>query len=83
MNASFKAKGQNARQRILECIIKNLEEKGYAPSIRELGEMVGLKSPSSIHKHLLKMNNEGMIVYETDKQRAISVPGYKFVKVVD
>lgn len=83
MNKSFKARGQMIRQRMLECIIKNLEEKGYAPSIRELGEMVGLKSPSSVHKHLLKLHDEGLIVYETDKQRAISVPGYKFVKVVD
>lgn len=83
MNESFKTRGQMVRQRMLDCIIKNLEEKGYAPSIRELGEMVGLKSPSSVHTHLLRMHDEGLIVYETDKQRAISVPGYKFVKVVD
>ena len=42
--------------------------------------MTGLKSTSSIHSHLTRMNDLGMIEVEMDKPRAIRVPGYKFVK---
>ena len=83
MDKTAKRKGTEVRKKMLDCIISYIEEKGYAPSVRELGEMVGLKSTSSIHAHLLKMNEEGVIVSEIDKPRAIKVVGYKFVKESD
>ena len=80
MDINTKKHGDKVRQNILNCIISHIEEKGYAPTVRELCEMTGLKSTSSIHAHLTRMNDLGMIEVEMDKPRAIRVPGYKFVK---
>lgn len=70
------------KQKILEFIISYIQLHGYPPTVREVGDGVGLKSKSSVHAHLLRMLNDGMI--ETDagngSPRAIRVPGYKFVK---
>ena len=83
MRENSKSRGNKVRQKMLDCIIKHIEEKGQAPSVRELCEMVGLKSTSSVHAHLLRMNDDGLIVSEMDKPRAIKVVGYKFVKESD
>jgi len=37
------------RMRILECIAHAVAERGYPPSVREIGEVVGLASPSAVH----------------------------------
>lgn len=77
-----KSTGIKQREKILQYIIDYIQEHGYSPSIREICEGVGLKSTSSVHSHLVRMEKEGMI--ETDvglgTARAIRVPGYKFVK---
>lgn len=74
--------GENIRDRILNAIIGYVKEHGYSPSVREIGEMVGLKSTSSVQTHLKKMMDSGML--ETDAEfstpRAIRIPGYEFVK---
>ena len=74
--------GENIRDRILDAIIGYVKEHGYSPSVREIGEMVGLKSTSSVQTHLKKMMDSGML--ETDAEfstpRAIRIPGYEFVK---
>ena len=75
--------GIEVRQKILDMIIKYIECHGYPPTVREIGESVGLASTSSVNNHIGKMMNSGML--ETDVQvpgspRAIRVPGYKFVK---
>lgn len=74
--------GENIRDRILDSIIGYVKEHGYSPSVREIGEMVGLKSTSSVQTHLKKMMDSGML--ETDAEfstpRAIRIPGYEFVK---
>lgn len=75
-------KGRQKRKEILEAIILYIQEHGYAPTVREIGEMVGLKSASSVQRHLDRMLADGMI--ETDagvgSPRAIRVPGYEFRK---
>ena len=67
---------------ILNCIIGYMQEHGYAPTVREIGDRVGLRSSSSVHRYLVEMRDSGMI--ETDVKegfkRAIRVPGYAFVK---
>ena len=83
MNISKKKHGELVRENILNCIIAYIQDKGYAPTVRELCEMTGLKSTSSVHSHLLRMNNLGMIEVEIDKPRAIRIPGYKFIKESD
>ena len=83
MDKSLINKGENTRQKILQAIIQYFEEHGYAPSIRELCEMTGLKSTSSVHAHVIKMIECGML--ETDCEvgasRALRVPNYKFMKI--
>lgn len=75
--------GKKVRERILESIISYIETHGYPPTVREISDMVGLKSTSSTQSHLKRMAIEGMI--ETDapdsSPRAIRVPGYKFMKI--
>lgn len=75
-------KGRQKRKEILEAIISYIQEHGYAPTVREIGEMVGLKSSSSVQSHLDRMLADGMI--ETDagvgSPRAIRVPGYELRK---
>lgn len=84
MNTQSNAiKGEQKRQEILEMIIQYIEEHGYQPTIREIGDAVGLSSTNSVVSHIHKMIKSGML--ETDAEipgssRAIRVPGYKFVK---
>ncbi len=62
------------RQRqILEHIKKNLSEKGYPPSVREIGQAVGLASSSTVHGHLAKLEEKGYIRRDPTKPRAIEM----------
>ena len=74
--------GEQVRERIVEAIKSYIQEHGYPPTVREIGEMVGLKSTSSVQSHLTRLLSEGKL--ETDagpsSPRAIRVPGYKYVK---
>lgn len=49
------------RKAIMDYIIKEVDEKGYPPSVREIGEAVGLKSSSTVHSHLSRLEREGYI----------------------
>jgi repressor LexA len=63
-----------ARQRqILECIDASMRERGYPPSVREIGEAVGLTSPSTVHNHLNTLQRLGYIRRDPTKPRAIEV----------
>lgn len=75
--------GKQKREEILVSIVGYIRRYGYPPTVREIGELVGLRSSSTVQIHLTKMIDEGII--ETDAEgcsRAIRVPGYKFVKEV-
>ncbi len=62
------------RQReILEVIEHHLREHGYPPSVREIGEAVGLTSPSTVHNHLLTLQRLGYLRRDPTKPRAIEV----------
>ena len=61
--------------RIYETIVRMIQEQGYAPSVREIGEAVGLKSPSTVHFHLKKLEEAGLIEKGACKGRAIVVSG--------
>lgn len=52
-------------------IVKCTKEQGYPPSVREIGEAVGLKSPSTVHFHLKKLQEEGYIDKGAGKGRAL------------
>jgi repressor LexA len=63
-----------SRQRqILEFIDQQSRERGYPPSVREIGEAVGLTSPSSVHAHLNSLQRMGFLRRDPTKPRAIEV----------
>ena len=61
------------QQQIYDYIVSFSEEHGYPPSVREIGEYVGLKSPSTVHFHLKGLENAGLITKAEGKTRAITV----------
>ena len=62
------------RQReILECIETAMRERGYPPSVREIGEAVGLSSSSTVHAHLSTLQRLGFLRRDPTKPRAIEV----------
>jgi repressor LexA len=63
-----------ARQRdILEMIEQHTRDRGYPPSVREIGEAVGLTSPSTVHNHLASLQRLGFLRRDPTKPRAIEV----------
>lgn len=61
------------QQEILNYIKKEVQKKGYPPSVREIGEAVGLSSSSSVHAHLEKLEEMGYLRRDPTKPRAIEV----------
>lgn len=61
------------QKQILNCITEKIERDGFPPSVRELCAATGLKSPSSVHSHLKKLEMLGYLSKETNKTRAIRV----------
>ncbi len=62
------------RQRtILECIEQSMRDRGYPPSVREIGEAVGLSSSSTVHSHLKSLQKQGYLRRDPTKPRAIEV----------
>jgi repressor LexA len=62
------------RQRgILEFIESSQRERGYPPSVREIGAAVGLTSPSTVHSHLARLQDMGYLRRDPSKPRAIEV----------
>lgn len=62
----------NKREKaILKFIEKQVEEKGYAPSVREIGKAVGLKSTATVHGYLAKLSEKGYIKKEDQKGRTL------------
>lgn len=62
------------RQRqILHVIEKSMQDRGYPPSVREIGEAVGLNSPSTVHNHLSTLQKMGFLRRDPTKPRAIEV----------
>ena len=62
------------RQRgILDFIVANMRERGYPPSVREIGEAVGLSSSATVHNHLAALQKLGYLRRDPTKPRAIEV----------
>jgi repressor LexA len=62
------------RQRqILEIIESYMRDRGYPPSVRDIGEAVGLTSPSTVHTHLKALQRHGYLRRDPTKPRAIEV----------
>ena len=61
------------QQQILEYVKSEVREKGYPPSVREICEAVGLKSTSTVHGHLARLEKKGLIRRDPTKPRAIEI----------
>jgi repressor LexA len=61
------------RREILDFIAEQLRERGYPPSVREIGEAVGLTSSSTVHTHLTTLQRQGYLKRDPTKPRAIVV----------
>jgi len=58
---------------ILAMIKKNIKQKGYPPSVREIGQAVGLSSSSTVHAYLKKLEAKGYLRRDATKPRAMEV----------
>lgn len=62
------------QQKIYDYIADAIETKGYPPSVREIGEAVGLKSPSTVHFHIKHLEELGVLCKDGRKGRALTLP---------
>ncbi|MFC3801261.1 transcriptional repressor LexA [Cohnella sp. GCM10012308] len=67
------SKMSNRQSAILEFIKNEVKDKGYPPSVREIGEAVGLASSSTVHGHLDRLEKKGLIRRDPTKPRAIEI----------
>ncbi|HET7397990.1 MAG TPA: transcriptional repressor LexA [Intrasporangium sp.] len=85
-----KGDGLTVRQRrVLEVIRNSVDRRGYPPSMREIGEAVGLASPSSVAHQLTALERKGYLRRDPNRPRALEVvspdagtPGYRATKAV-
>ena len=67
-------KGLTKRQReILGYVMDSMQERGYPPSVREIGAALGLTSSSTVHSHLAALEKKGFIHRDPSKPRAIEI----------
>jgi repressor LexA len=61
------------QQRILDVIAETVRERGYPPTVREIGEAVGLTSSSSVHAQLANLERAGYLRKDPTKPRAMTL----------
>lgn len=61
------------QQRILDVIAETVRERGYPPTVREIGEAVGLTSSSSVHAQLANLERMGLLHKDPTKPRAMTL----------
>lgn len=77
----FPGNGDMRKDRIMSFITSFLQEKGYCPSIREIGKGVGMKSPSLVYACMQELAGEGRIIFSRgmNEPRAYRVAGCTFI----
>ena len=68
------ARTSNKREQILNFLTQFMNEHGYAPTVREICNAVGLQSTATVHYHLNALRDAGLIEVDEMKKRAISLP---------
>jgi repressor LexA len=63
------------QQEIFDFLVEYVERCGYPPTVREIGEAVGLASPSTVHAHLANLERAGLLRRDPTKPRALEVLG--------
>ncbi|MDI9497808.1 MAG: transcriptional repressor LexA [Bacillota bacterium] len=64
---------QETSDRVYRFIVDYIDENGYAPSVRDICEGVGIGSTSTVHAHLKRLEADGRLTYEAGKRRAITL----------
>ena len=65
------------QQEIWQFLAAYVDEHGYPPTVREIGDAVGLASPSTVHAHLANLERAGLLRRDPTKPRAIELVGRK------
>jgi repressor LexA len=68
-----KANVEDTRELVYDYIVEFINENGFAPSIREMCEGTGIRSTSTIHSHLKRLQEEGRLTVGRGKRRALTV----------
>ncbi|MGL6279298.1 MAG: transcriptional repressor LexA [Gaiella sp.] len=68
------------QQEIWHFLVEYVDGHGYPPTVREIGERVGLASPSTVHAHLATLERIGLIRRDPTKPRAIELTGHRRVE---
>ena len=67
------------QKEVYDAIVALMLEKGYPPSVREIGNRIGLRSTCTICKHLTALAKKGYISYIDSTPRTITVNGIRYV----
>ena len=62
---------------IWEFLVRYADDHGYPPTVREIGEAVGLASPSTVHAHLANLERAGMLRRDPTKPRALELVAHR------
>ncbi|MFL6007053.1 MAG: transcriptional repressor LexA [Gaiellaceae bacterium] len=65
------------QQEIWDYLVSYVGEHGYPPTVREIGERVGLASPSTVHAHLANLERAGYLRRDPTKPRALELTGLR------
>jgi repressor LexA len=63
------------QQEIWNYLVEYVDQHGYPPTVREIGERVGLASPSTVHAHLANLERAGLLKRDPTKPRALELIG--------
>src|SRR4051794_19636130 len=63
------------QQQIWNYLVEYVDGHGYPPTVREIGEQVGLASPSTVHAHLANLERAGLLRRDPTKPRALELIG--------
>ena len=80
MSADPKTPLTARQQEIWQFLVAYVDDHGYPPTVREIGEEVGLASPSTVHAHLANLERVGLIRRDPTKPRAIELTGHRRVE---
>jgi repressor LexA len=65
------------QQEIWQFLVDYVDRHGYPPTVREIGEAVGLASPSTVHAHLANLERAGLLKRDPTKPRALDLIGHR------
>ena len=65
------------QQEIWDFLVDYVDRHGYPPTVREIGEKVGLASPSTVHAHLANLERAGFLKRDPTKPRALELTGLR------